>query len=413
MTVLAERKVRYPFSVQAPLGGGPNKPHGVHVFVQSISGGIFGGDDLCLSIEADRGAEVRIEVPTATVVHTMRDSRTGAQRIVLDGHAASILDYVPPPQILFPGCRLQQQIHATVAPDAHMLIGDGFAMHDPSQGGEAFDWLETEIRVGRPDGRLVIADRSRVRGGAILAGTPGVTGTCRATATLMLLAPVDPDGATGHCRTIQAVLDETGVYSGATPLRQNSGILVRILARDGGALLSAQAGLLPLLRGCWMIEFRAAQESDLPAIVRLLADDDLGRGRERVDSSLAPAYLEAFRQMGRQEGNHLLVAVTDGRIVGCMQVTILHGLSRMGATRALLEGVRVERSLRGRGIGAAMIQNALGIARVNACTLVQLTSDQRRVDARRFYERLGFVASHVGMKLDLAHTGEDRSPAVP
>ena len=154
-----------------------------------------------------------------------------------------------------------------------------------------------------------------------------------------------------------------------------------------------------------MVEFRTARREDLPAIVRLLADDGLGRGRERLADPLPPEYGAAFDAMARQDGNEILLAIEDGAIVGCLQLTIIPGLSRLGATRAQLEGVRVDGTRRGSGIGEALIREAIARARRAGCALVQLTSDRRRADALRFYERLGFEPSHVGMKLELDRKG--------
>ncbi len=144
---------------------------------------------------------------------------------------------------------------------------------------------------------------------------------------------------------------------------------------------------------------REAAEADLVAIARLLADDGLGRGRERPGD---PAYARAFRAMSAQAGNVYLVAEeTDGALAGCLQYTLIHGLSRTGASRAQIEGVRVSAARRGAGIGEALMRAAIARARADGCALVQLTTDRARADAHRFYERLGFVASHWGMKLAL------------
>lgn len=147
------------------------------------------------------------------------------------------------------------------------------------------------------------------------------------------------------------------------------------------------------------IEVRVATEADLPAVVRLLADDPLGATRERVADPVPGEYLAAFRAMQAQTGNDLLVAVHDGAVVGCLQLTVLPGLSRLGALRAQLEGVRVASTERGAGIGEVLVRAAIERARAAGCTIVQLTSDATRVDAQRFYRRLGFEPSHVGMKL--------------
>ena len=140
---------------------------------------------------------------------------------------------------------------------------------------------------------------------------------------------------------------------------------------------------------------REATEADIAAIARLLADDGLGRGREAPGDS---AYARAFAAMSAQPGNVYLVAEIAGEIVGCLQLTVIHGLSRQGASRAQIEGVRVHADHRGQRIGEALFNAAFERAAAAGCTLVQLTTDRQRADALRFYERLGFEASHWGMK---------------
>ncbi len=144
---------------------------------------------------------------------------------------------------------------------------------------------------------------------------------------------------------------------------------------------------------------RPATEEDLPAIVALLADDPLGATRESPDD-LAP-YRAAFKRLADDPHQHLVVAVREGRVVGTLQLTIVPGLSRKGATRSLIEGVRVHTNERGSGLGTRFVQWAIEQSRRENCQLVQLTSDVTRTDAHRFYERLGFTASHVGFKLAL------------
>ena len=151
-----------------------------------------------------------------------------------------------------------------------------------------------------------------------------------------------------------------------------------------------------------MIDFRTATREDLPQIVRLLAEDPLGAQRERFEQPLPQSYRDAFERMRRQPGNRILVAVEEGAVVGALQLTIIAGLSRQGLTRAQIEGVRVAKARRGSGLGEALMRHAIEIARGEGCGLVQLTTDRRRESAHRFYERLGFVASHLGMKLEIA-----------
>lgn len=149
------------------------------------------------------------------------------------------------------------------------------------------------------------------------------------------------------------------------------------------------------------LSFRSARPEDLTELVRMLADDPLGAGREHFSQPVAAGYVEAFAAMQRDPNNDLVVAVMDGVVVGMLQVTFIPSLTYQGRWRALIEGVRVASAFRSRGIGAAMIQWAIDLARSRHCVMVQLTTDRARDEALRFYEGLGFVASHHGMKLHL------------
>ncbi|MFI9393268.1 GNAT family N-acetyltransferase [Streptomyces bauhiniae] len=147
------------------------------------------------------------------------------------------------------------------------------------------------------------------------------------------------------------------------------------------------------------LDIRPAASDDIPAIVAMLADDPLGAQRESPDD-LTP-YLAAFERLDTDPNQHLVVAVRDGRVIGTLQLTIIPGLSRKGATRSLIEAVRIHADERGSGLGSELIQWAVDTSRRLGCHLVQLTSDKTRTDAHRFYERLGFTASHEGFKLSL------------
>lgn len=147
------------------------------------------------------------------------------------------------------------------------------------------------------------------------------------------------------------------------------------------------------------LEIRPAAVGDLSEIVAMLADDPLGAQRESPDD-LTP-YLTAFHRLADDPHQHVMVAVRADRIVGTLQLTVIPGLSRRGSTRSMIEGVRVHADERGSGLGTQLIQWAVDESRRQECQLVQLTSDATRADAHRFYERLGFVASHVGFKLTL------------
>lgn len=147
------------------------------------------------------------------------------------------------------------------------------------------------------------------------------------------------------------------------------------------------------------VMLRDARREDVPAIVAMLADDALGASREVTAEPLPATYYAAFDALARDPNNRLLIAEVNGEIVGTLQITFIHGLSRQGAKRALIEAVRVASLHRGKGFGEQIIREAVEMARRAGCAMVQLTTDKSRKDAHRFYERLGFVASHEGMKL--------------
>lgn len=153
------------------------------------------------------------------------------------------------------------------------------------------------------------------------------------------------------------------------------------------------------------MRIREATSADLPDVVALLADDGLGRGREQPTDPLPSAYLAAFEAIEADPHNLVAVAEDDAGLVGTLQLTFIPGLTRLGAWRAQVEGVRVAARARGQGIGQQLIAWSVDEARRRGCRLVQLTSDKRREDAHRFYAALGFRATHEGFKLSLDDDG--------
>lgn len=145
--------------------------------------------------------------------------------------------------------------------------------------------------------------------------------------------------------------------------------------------------------------FRRATRADVPGIVAMLSDDALGAKRESPDE-LTP-YVAAFEVIDADPHQVLAVCEVEGQVVGTLQLTFTHGLSRRGATRATIEAVRVHRDMRGTGLGTTMIRWAIEQARERGCGMVQLTTDATRKDAHRFYERLGFEPTHIGFKMML------------
>lgn len=147
------------------------------------------------------------------------------------------------------------------------------------------------------------------------------------------------------------------------------------------------------------LSWRKAGQSDVPAVVALLADDPLGHTRESDDMAI---YLAAFAQMQADGNNHLYVAEdAQGHVMATYQLTIISGLSRKASRRAIVESVRVAAHSRGQGLGEQLMADAEARARSAGCSLIQLTSDKSRSDAHRFYERLGYAPSHIGFKKQL------------
>lgn len=153
------------------------------------------------------------------------------------------------------------------------------------------------------------------------------------------------------------------------------------------------------------VVFREAVGDDLPAILALLADDAVAVERGGYPAETGARVLAAFKDIQADPNNTLLVGEQAGSVVAVLQMTLIPGLSRGGMRRALVEAVRVRRELRGFGIGAALMQHAIVRARQHGCGLMQLTSDKQRTRAHAFYRRLGFTASHEGMKLALDRAG--------
>ncbi len=146
---------------------------------------------------------------------------------------------------------------------------------------------------------------------------------------------------------------------------------------------------------------RAAKGDDLSAIIALLADDLLGKSREDISVPPNQKYLCAFAAIERDQNQLLAVVEIENTIAGCLQVSFIPGLSRLGMWRAQIESVRIEARFRDHGLGQLMIEWAIGEAGKRGCGLVQLTSDKKRPEAIHFYQKLGFIASHEGMKLSL------------
>lgn len=149
------------------------------------------------------------------------------------------------------------------------------------------------------------------------------------------------------------------------------------------------------------LHYRQAIETDIPVLIKMLSDDSLGKLREDASIPVNPCYLAAMQQIQNDPNNELTVVESDGEIVGMLQLTFIPYLTYKGSWRCLIEGVRIKQGFRGRGLGTQFFQWAIERAKERKCHIVQLTSDKQRTDAIRFYENLGFKASHEGFKLKL------------
>ena len=147
------------------------------------------------------------------------------------------------------------------------------------------------------------------------------------------------------------------------------------------------------------LKFRLATNDDVSTIVQMLSDDPLGSKRERFEDPLPETYFKAFKSINEDPNNELVVATTDLNIAGFMQITFIPYLTYQGRWRAIVEGVRVNKKFRSQGIGKQLFQWAIQRAKYRNCHLIQLTTDKQRPDAIKFYESLGFTASHEGMKM--------------
>ena len=146
------------------------------------------------------------------------------------------------------------------------------------------------------------------------------------------------------------------------------------------------------------LSFRLAIEADLPFIVRLLTEDAVRDTDDRPDEPFHPRYVEALRELEADPNQMMMVAVLAGETVGTIQLTFIPGIASLGARRCLVEAIHITPAHRSKGLGARMMQWATARARERNCGMVQLTSNKKRLDAHRFYERLGFTKSHEGFK---------------
>ncbi len=231
-TYLTRQRVGYPFHLGRSLHV-PGDPAGMPtLYVQSCSGGIFEHDNLGWRIAADAGARAHVTTSASTIVHSMA-SGTAQHAIEIEAAAGAFIEYLPDPLILFPESRLATRVTVRAPADAMVLLWDAVVAHDPAGTGRPFDWLDSELRVEDPAGRLLARDRYHIEGATAMQHVPGITGDATCQAGFLLLVPEAV--CTPLLGAVRAALPE-GAYAGASTLPGNCGVWLRALAGDAGAL---------------------------------------------------------------------------------------------------------------------------------------------------------------------------------
>ena len=227
---IARQRVAYPFHITRPFYLDTAPAGMLTVYLQSVSGGIFAGERLAVSLSARPGARAHVTSQGPTIAHSMT-AGDAVHDVSIDAAEDTFLEYAPEPLILFPQARLDARMRVTAAPGATLFLSDSFLAHDPAAAGGAFSRLSGETRIERPDGGLVCLDRFHVSGKELAGGVPGINGGYRAYATVIAL------GGDGVAADLRAALDGVSdIYAGASALPQDAGVSARILAADGVAL---------------------------------------------------------------------------------------------------------------------------------------------------------------------------------
>jgi urease accessory protein len=223
--------------------------------VQSVSGGLFGGDRVTQRVVIGDGGEAVIRMPSATVVHHRRDKPASSYTVTLrTAHKARLL-YLPRPLILLPGSEVVQATEIELGRDSEVLLQDSFLMHDPQGVASVARALDSRLTIRTASGRLVAVDRMRVTDEVLAAATPGVVGGYRAFGTVWVLRPTEREVYRRFKAAAALVPTKASAcYLAMSPLRAESGVMVRVAARDGGDLDVA----LTMIRANWFREKRAS-----------------------------------------------------------------------------------------------------------------------------------------------------------
>lgn len=256
-TYVRHQRVGYPFHLGRALRS-PGDPAGMPtLYLQSCSGGIFEGDDLCLRIKAGEGAAAHVTSAASTIVHGM-ERNPARQRMEIHAREGAFLEYLPDPTILFPRARLDSRVQMCMHPDATAIVGDSLLLHDPKGGDGVFDWLRSETRIEDPSGKLLACDRFRIDGSQLTRGLAGIAGTSTAQGSLFVVTGAKP--AAELVAAMREALLVPGVYAGAALLPNRCGAWARILANDAVALkvamFNAWSAARNLLTGAMPVQRR-------------------------------------------------------------------------------------------------------------------------------------------------------------
>jgi urease accessory protein len=235
-TYVRRQRVGYPFHLGRSLKS-PGDPAGMPtLYLQSCAGGMFEGDDLRLRIEAGEGSSAHVTSGASTIVHST-ERAPAVQALEIHAQEASFLEYLPDPNILFPGSRLHNRVKLIVHPGATAIVGDTLLLHDPKGGAGVFDWLRSETWIEGPSGKLLACDRLHVEGAQLARGLAGVAGASAAQGSLFVVTATKPAAELVAAMRDSLVLP--GVYAGAALLPNRAGAWARILANDATALKAA------------------------------------------------------------------------------------------------------------------------------------------------------------------------------
>jgi len=237
-TYISHQRVGYPFHITRPFYLDQVPEGMLTLYLQSVSGGIYRGEELALSLEAETGALAQVTTQSATIVHRMKTDGAARQDMTIRAGAGALLEYLPDPLILFPGAQFETTLRVVAEASATVILCDAFTQHDSDEAGGHFARLMADTRIERPDGTLLAFDRFDIDGELGEAHLDGTAEAYPAHGTLMVVHTGCP--SEDMAAVLRAALDSCeGVYAGASTLPQDSGAWVRILAKDGLALRNA------------------------------------------------------------------------------------------------------------------------------------------------------------------------------